>query len=185
MSSSSCTIPTASYNIEGEVGKYSKKMTYEQVHDDAKNVCQSIYTPSKGQSAAEQGGRWADAGRAFASGCANLAGVGGMVYKGLSTAMGGSPNYTDAPTELTKQLKDKLRETRDNMFYHVICDQSKLNSMVMANAKALDSLISEEMIELDDLLKFEVQSIGLLELTLATMLCTIIIYMLLLEPKKN
>lgn len=185
MSGLSCTIPKASYNIEGEVGKYSKPMTYDKVHADASDVCQSIYNPSKGKSAREKAGRSADASRAFTSGLANFVGLGGIVHKETSKSMGGSPNYTDAPTELIKHMKDKLRETRDNMFYTVICDQDKLNYQVMANAKALDDLVQEEVVELEDLLKYEVRSIGLLEVTLATMLFTIIIYMLLLEPKKN
>ena len=183
MSDLSCNIPTTIINTEGEVGIYNKKMTYEQVKNDADDACHSAYHGGE-QSASERLMRAADGMRAFDSGVANLTGVGDMVYKGMSTAMGGSPNYIDAPTELIKQMKDKLREARDNAFYHSICNIQKLDYEMLKYVRILDQVISEEMVELEDLLDFEVKSLGGLELTISTMLITIIIYMLLLEPPR-
>lgn len=184
MSGPTCAIPTTQFNIEGEVGIYDKKMTYDQVKSDADDACHSAYHNGD-KSDTERTMRAMDGLRAFSSGVANLTGVGGMVYKGLSVSMGGSPNYIDAPTELIKQMKDKLRGTRDKAFYHSICDMQGIDYKMLANVRILDQVISEEMVELEDLLQFEVQSISGLELTISTMLITIIIYMLLLEPKKN
>jgi hypothetical protein len=180
-----CQIPDgSSINVEGELkpgglAAFDTRPLNEKVDD----YCGSVMTGKTGPG--ERAERANDAIEAFSCGMANLIGMGGLLRKTLNTERGGSPNYVDQPTELIKSMTDKLRQTRDRAFYISMCNEYLADERLMNAADQLHSLVNLEITELNNLVQFEVKSLMLVEMCASMCLLSIIVYLLLITPKKK
>ena len=82
-------------------------------------------------------------------------------------------------------MKDRLRQSRDKAFYISMCNEDLADERLMNAADQLHSLVNLEITELNNLVQFEVKSLMLVEMCASMCLLSIIVYLLLITPKKK
>lgn len=179
-----CQIPSEKINIEGEL-KPGGLAAFDKrpIEDKVKDYCGSVMTGTPGPGETRE--RIMNSLQALACGGANIIGMGALLKKKMDVDRGGSPNYVDQPTELIKHMKDRLRQSRDKAFYISMCNEYLADVRLMYASDRLHTLINLEISELNGLIQFEVQSLMLVEMCASMCLLSIVIYLLLITPKKK